>query len=381
MQEFDLVVVGAGIVGASVAWHAAQRGLRVAVVDGIGPAAGASGASDGAVSVASKREGILADVAYESLEYSKELAKKNGPLAGIFHARPSFFVATDEAEEGALDALAIKLRKLGNQVKVVADLPNQKAVALGFGSGVRRLLKLDGEGHMLGYGATQAYLRASGAAFFWRDAVIDIAEEVSSVTVQCQSGKLRARAVVCAAGLQSLNLFESLPIFPRAGQLIITDQRQPNERTLEGSITAGSYLISKQLVKNETLSPPVVIDPLETGQYLIGSTREPHGRSDFTDVSVIRNLIKQAVDIYPVLKNRRVIRTFTGVRAAVADGLPIVGLMPQHRRTWIASGFEGDGICLSAWAGRAVCDAIFDKPKGVLDVFSPNRFQEMSEVV
>ena len=84
MQEFDLVVVGAGIVGASVSWHAAQRGLRVAVVDGIGPAAGASGASDGAVSVASKREGILADVAYESLEYCKELAKRNGPLAGIF---------------------------------------------------------------------------------------------------------------------------------------------------------------------------------------------------------------------------------------------------------------------------------------------------------
>jgi len=154
MQEFDLVVVGAGIVGASVTWHAAQRGLRVAVVDGIGPAAGASGASDGAVSVASKREGILADVAYESLGYCKELAKRNGPLAGIFQVRPSYFVATDEAEEGALDALAVKLQTLGNEVKVVADLPNHKAVALGFGSEVRRLLKLDGEGHMLGYGAT-----------------------------------------------------------------------------------------------------------------------------------------------------------------------------------------------------------------------------------
>ena len=111
MQEFDLVVVGAGIVGASVAWHAAQRGVRVAVVDGIGPAAGASGASDGAVSVASKREGILADVAYESLEYSKELAKKNGPLAGIFHARPSFFVATDEAEEGGSGCVSYQVAK------------------------------------------------------------------------------------------------------------------------------------------------------------------------------------------------------------------------------------------------------------------------------
>ena len=94
-------------------------------------------------------EGILADVAYESLGYCKELAKRNGPLAGIFQVRPSYFVATDEAEEGALDALAVKLQTLGNKVKVVADLPNHKAVALGFGSEVRRLLKLDGEGQTL----------------------------------------------------------------------------------------------------------------------------------------------------------------------------------------------------------------------------------------
>jgi D-hydroxyproline dehydrogenase subunit beta len=53
MQDFDLVVVGAGIIGASVCWHATQKGLRVAVIDSIGPAAAASGASDGAVSVAS----------------------------------------------------------------------------------------------------------------------------------------------------------------------------------------------------------------------------------------------------------------------------------------------------------------------------------------
>ncbi|MGA1315421.1 MAG: FAD-dependent oxidoreductase, partial [Rubrivivax sp.] len=47
---FDVVVAGAGVVGASVAWHAARRGMRVAVLDAVGPAAAASGASDGAVS-------------------------------------------------------------------------------------------------------------------------------------------------------------------------------------------------------------------------------------------------------------------------------------------------------------------------------------------
>ncbi|MFZ1681898.1 MAG: FAD-dependent oxidoreductase, partial [Rhizobiaceae bacterium] len=53
----DVVVVGAGIVGASIAHHLARRGLAVTVIDRIGPAAAASGASDGAVSVASKRPG------------------------------------------------------------------------------------------------------------------------------------------------------------------------------------------------------------------------------------------------------------------------------------------------------------------------------------
>ena len=78
---------GAGIIGAAIAYHLAIAGLRVAVVDAIGPAAAASGASDGAVSVASKKPGTMARLATPSLLYSRDLAA-GGPLQGAYQPRP-----------------------------------------------------------------------------------------------------------------------------------------------------------------------------------------------------------------------------------------------------------------------------------------------------
>ena len=374
MQDFDLVVVGAGIIGASVCWHASQRGLRVAIVDSVGPAAAASGASDGAVSVASKRPGLISDLAYESLAYSQSLSERGGPLQGVFHKRPSYFFATNDEENVALDQLKLKLQQLGDGVKVVADTTGHQCVVSGLGPAVQRILRLEGEGHMLGYGATQAFLGASQVTRFWSEPVASIVEDAHGVVVHCRTEKLRARAVLCAMGVATGKFFEQLPVMPRAGQLIVTDSTGPGPNPLDGSLTSGAYLISKTTVNVVPHALPVVIDPLSTGQFLIGSTREPHGRSDLTDISVLQRLLQRAVQIYPALKNRRVIRSFTGVRAAVQDGLPIMGLMPQTQRTWMATGFEGDGICLAAWIGRTFCDGLAGIIDPRLAVLSPQRF-------
>jgi glycine/D-amino acid oxidase-like deaminating enzyme len=374
MQDFDLVVVGAGIVGASVCWHATQRGMRVAIIDGVGPAAAASGASDGAVSVASKRGGLLSDFAYESLAYTQALSKSNGPLEGIFHNRPSYFFASNEAEHAALDQLKIKMHSLGDKVRIVADASPPGDLLPGLGAAVTRIVKLEGEGHMLGYAATQAYLASANPTQLWRDPVLSIDETDREVIVRCQSNTLRARAVVCAMGVASAKFFDYLPVIPRAGQLIVTDASSKFKQPLDGALTAGAYLLSKSPGNAVSATLPIVIDPLDTGQFLIGSTREPHGRSDFTDTAVIQSLLRRAVDVYPALKHRRVIRTFTGVRAAVEDGLPIIGLLPNRSRTWIATGFEGDGICLSAWAGRAICDELAGVDNSRLNALSPRRF-------
>lgn len=347
--ELDIAVLGAGVIGAATARHIAEMGARVAVIDATGPSAGASGASDGAVSVASKKPGTLARLATASLLYTRQLAA-GGMLAQAFVARPAWYFATMEAEEQALDALVAKLRAIDGPVQASAD--GGATLLPGTGPEVRRLVQIRGEGHMTGYAATTAFLDHPGIERRWPDAVLALEPDATGVTITLASGRLRARCVVAAMGLGTTPLFPGLPLRPRAGQLFVTDRGQGGK--LPGALTAASYLIAKTEDPVQLPEPPVVIDPLATGQYLIGSSREEHGDPTRVDFATMLALVRRAATVWPALAERRVIRAFAGVRAASVDGLPIVGPMPQAPNVIVATGFEGDGICLSALIGREV---------------------------
>jgi len=374
VQEHDVAIAGAGIVGASVAWHLARAGLRVVVIDAVGPAAAASGASDGAVSVASKKLGPLARLASASLLYTRDLAAQ-GVLSDAFHARPSYVFGKGAAELAALDALVGKLRGIAGPVRVTADggaegLP-------GLGSGVERLIALEGEGHMPGHKAVRAYLAAPGITAVWPARIQGFEADDAGVTIDLGDRRLRAGHLVAALGTSTPALFPTLPVHPRAGQLFVTDRGPVG--ALPGSLTAAAYLVAKTEAPAILPLPPVVIDPLTTGQFLIGSSREAHADPNRVDFATLRQLMRRAAEVFPALVERRVIRAFAGIRAAVSDSLPIVGAMPGEGRVTLATGFEGDGICLSALIGREVAQMVRGLPpsEGVakdLAILSPSRF-------
>lgn len=373
--EYDVAIAGAGIVGASVAWHLAGAGLKVAVIDGVGPAAAASGASDGAVSVASKKPGPLARLASASLLYTRVLSQ-GGPLAGAFHARPSYVFGQGPAELAAMDALIAKLGQIAGPVRVTAD--GGCGLLPGLGQGAERLVTLEGEGHMPGHKAVRAYLARPGIAPVWPARIEGIVEDDAGVTLDLGPRRLRAGVLVAALGVSTAALFPGLPVTPRAGQLFITD-RGPMD-ALPGSLTAAAYLLAKTEASQAVPLPPVVIDPLATGQFIIGSSREDHGDPSRVDFATMRRLMARAVAAWPALAERRVIRAFAGIRAAVADGLPIVGPMPGTPRILMATGFEGDGICLSALIGAEVARmarglAPSDAVAADLAALSPLRFE------
>ena len=350
--EYDIAVLGAGVIGASTAWHLAQQGARVVVIDATGPAAAASGASDGAVSVASKKPGVLARLATESLLYTRVLAQ-TGPLNGAFHARPSWYFATSAPELAALDALIGKLTLLDGPVRAGRD--GGADLLPGAGSAVQRLVEIRGEGHMTGFAAVRGFLSDGRIARRWPAAVEAIEPEGSHVTLALSGGqRLRVGHVVAALGVATPRFFPDLPVMPLAGQLIVTDRGPLG--ALDGALTAASYLIAKTADPSRLPDPPVVIDPLRTGQMLIGSSRVAQDDPTRVDFDTLLRLIRRAAAVWPALATRRVIRTFTGIRAAVADGLPIIGAMPGAPRIIMATGFEGDGICLSALMGREVAD-------------------------
>ena len=374
--DFDVVIAGAGIVGAAIAHHLARDGLRVCVVDRSGPAAQASGASDGAVSVASKRPGVLAQLAGDALDYCGALARSGGPLHGIFHYRPAYFFASHALEEAALDALVDKLRALDGPARVVADHRNRAAIPLPLGPDVRRLIEIGGEGHMLGYAATQSFLAHPRIACKWPLAVDGIEPDGDCVRIRTSKGDLRASWAVVALGVASASLIPLLPLRPRTGQLLVTDRETAGHAPLPGALTAAAYLVSKTAGLQSPGLLPVVIDPLVTGQYLIGSSREEHGDAARIDTVLLQQLLQRAVAAFPALSGRRVIRAFAGVRCAVADSLPVVGWVPGLPRVAVATGFEGDGICLSALVGREVAAMVAGRAVHAdIGALSPARFE------
>lgn len=374
--DIDVAIAGAGVIGASTAWHLANAGVTVALIDAEGPAAAASGASDGAVSVASKKPGPMARLASASLAHTAQLAE-GGPLSRAFSQRPSFLFGQGAEEMAALDALAAKLAQIGGPVRVEGD--GGPALLPGCDAGIERIVRLAGEGHMPGHKAVHGYLAAAGDRLrrLWPATLKGYEADDTGVTVDLGRTRLRARFLVVAIGLGAKGLLPELPLIPRAGQLIVTDNGPAG--ALPGALTAAAYLLAKTRDGAPPPRIPVVIDPLATGQYLVGSTREAHGDPTLSDFATVAALMQRAAAVWPALHGRRIIRIFTGVRAAVSDGLPIFGTLPDSPRVLLATGFEGDGICLSALIGREA--ARIARGEGVtagleadLGALSPARF-------
>ena len=374
--QYDAIIAGAGIVGASIAWHAARKGLKIAIIDASGPAAAASGASDGAVSVATKRPGVMAALAGASLSYCADLAEQAQVLNGVFHTRPSYLFARIDAEAEALDRLTEMLSDQGLPVDVMRDGVAENSSVPGLGESVARVLELSGEGHMLGYEATRAFLEASGAEGHWPCRLDAFETTKDGVILKTSAGEMRADRLVLATGMGTANLMPDLPLMARSGQLIITDRVVGNDWPgLPGPLTSAAYLLDKTArALPETLAP-VVIDPLATGQLLIGSSREGGGTEDQTDFHMARRILISGVASLPALARRRVIRVFAGVRTATGDGFPIVGELPDMPNVFLATGFEGDGIGLAPLIGREVAGMLTGEgAMAEVNALSPMRF-------
>ncbi len=361
------------MIGASIAFHFASKGLEVVILDESGPAAAASGACDGVLSICTKTSEILSRLALQSLNYTEELYENEGLLSKVFCKRPSYYFSTDDVEDQALSNMSEKLKQLNGSVSVVSDSSSSGSF-LHLGKRIRRVIEVQGEGHMLGYSTVNTYLNAANIHRVWPCKLTEFETHNSIVEVKTNKGIFRTDHLVLALGIGTRNFVPQLPMIPRAGQLIVTDQ-ESNSTNLNGTLTSASYLLSKSSQQIDFTNPPIVVDPLATGQYLIGSSREDTDNSRMTSFNTVKRLLTQAASCYQPLVNRRVLRVFAGVRAAMADALPVVGPLHSNPRIVLATGFEGDGICLSSLIGRDVANMIIGKEVSPdLMPLSPNRF-------
>lgn len=205
------------------------------------------------------------------------------------------------------------------------------------------------------------------------------------VAVCTAQGMVEADHVVVAAGGGSAALL-GLPqaTRPRKGQLVVSERAPALAVSLPGSLMSCRYLLSKDAIRAADAEPGrrfgLVIDPLRTGQFLIGGTREERDDTG-NDHDAVSLMLASAVQLMPALAQLRIIRAFAGVRTATRDGLPVVGRMPGFDNLFVATGFEGDGICLGPLIGREVAELVASEETN-LDIrpFAPDRFELRSLV-
>lgn len=364
-----VVIVGAGIIGASIAYHLSRQDMKVTIVDVEGPSAGASGSSDGAVAIATKSPGCLMNLALQSKAYYSELSQSSGPLSGVYHERSTFLVATTDAEVAYVTKQAESLRQAGASLRALGGttllntLPELRR-------NIPLVLEIQEEGHALGYDVVQHFLKHGEATIRRNTAVTGIELQASSnrcVGVKTSDGVISADDVVVAAGLGSSQLIPQIDIHAQRGQLIITERTDISNK-FPGALFFASYLAAKSGPADNELQPAdgpdgaaLVIDPLSTGQLLIGSTREASDDPAHTEFGAVQHILKQAIDYVPTLDRLNVIRVFAGIRARTSDGLPVVGQVPLSDGLWVATGFAGDGICLAPLVGRELAGMMIGK--------------------
>ena len=362
IPRYDAVVIGAGVIGSSIAYHLADAGVSVLVLERGEIGAGTSGACDGMVFLQSKRPGIHLRLALAGREHLETLSR-NLPLDMEWEPTGGMVVIESEAEMEAMRIHVAGQREAGLEVEILdrdrtlAREPNLSGHILGCAWS-----PLDGRVNPLTLTLGLAVgARKRGADLRSGEGVQEvIVENGRAVGVRTAQGEYRADAVIDAAGVWAPEPARSvgvhLPILPRRGQLLVTEAAGP---VLGVSLLSASYIAAKYDPSlTGALDKAASIEQTRSGTLLIGSTREFVGFDSSTTRDGRDRVAANASRLVPALSGMRMIRSFAGLRPFTPDGLPILGASQKVPGFFVAAGHEGAGIALSAVTGRLMADLI-----------------------
>ncbi|WP_158853096.1 NAD(P)/FAD-dependent oxidoreductase [Saccharothrix deserti] len=373
----DVVVVGAGAVGAACAYFAARAGLDVQVVERGRVLGGTSSACEGNVLVSDKEVGPELDLA----RYSNRVWREDlGEFGGLweFEAKGGLVVAATDSGARGLAELAGGQRAAGVVAEDVAE-DDIASFEPNIRQGLRAAVHYPQDAQLQPMLMTAHLLRLTrqrGGAVATGTPVTGYLRDGDRVTgVRTPRGDVSAAHVVNAAGpwLSEVAALAGVdvPVLPRRGFVLVTE---PRPKTVHHKVYAAEYVAGTQSSDTGLQTSPVV-EGTPSGTILIGSSRERVGFDRTVALPVLRELAAKAVDLFPVLAGVQVLRAYLGFRPYCPDHLPVIGPDPRAPGLWHAGGHEGAGIGLSAGTGKLLAQALAGHHTDIeLAPFDPARF-------
>lgn len=365
-DEFDVAVVGGGLVGVATAWGLSREGCKVVILDEGDRAVRASRGNFALVWVQSKGLG-LAPYAGWTIRSSNawrgfsDLLKQETGLDVSFQRPGGFHLCLSEKE---LEARANVLKRLHNQPGIVdyeteilthdqvkAMLPDIGPEVVG-GS----FCPLDGHVNSLRLFRTlHAALNARGVTYLPSHRVEAITKEAGEFRLATPHGEIRAAKVALAAGNANMRLAPMVgleaPMRPERGQIVVTERLRP------------------------FLNHPVVtLRQTDEGTVMIGDSKEESVDPSGLTIGVSATEAERAVRQFPLLANVNVVRTWSAIRVMTQDGFPIYDESKTHPGAFTVCCHSG--VTLAANHALTIAPMI---ARGALDAslvapFSARRF-------
>jgi D-hydroxyproline dehydrogenase subunit beta len=334
-EQFDALIVGAGIVGCACARELTGQGLRVGVIEEAMIGSGATAAGMGHIVVMDDSPAQLALTRFGRLLWDAEASS-----AGVAHDyRPSgtLWIAASPEEMPAAEAKRQRYADSAVRCQVLtaaACAAEEPALRPGLAGGL--LVPDDSVAYPPQSAAALFAAACEGGATLVRGRVVALTPD----GVELAGGRIvRGRVIIVANGERSVDLLPELPVVAKKGHLAITD-RAPG--LLRHQLVELGYLASAHALDED--STAFNVQPRPTGQVLIGSSRQPGSTSREVDYGILGRMLARACAFLPALERLPCLRVWTGLRAATPDGLPLVGPHPWRSGVWLATGHEGLGI-------------------------------------
>ena len=332
-REYDVAVVGGGLLGSAIAWGLGRLGKRVAVLDEGDIAKRASRANFALIWVQSKGLGMPAYTGWTvraSATWGRlaaELKDQTG-LDVCLQQNGGFHLTLGDDE---FEQRAELVRRMHNQVGA-ADYKMEMLPA----SEVKKMLPLIGpqvsggsfcalDGHVNSLRTFRAFhtgLRQFGIDYFPERAVSAIASDGGEFRLTTPNGEIRAGRIVLAAGNANQTLAPmvglSAPMGPTRGQIVVTERTMP-------------FLPH----------PLTTIRQTDEGTVMIGDSKEEELDERALKHSVSAVMADRAQRTFPHLARLNVIRSWAGIRVMPQDGFPIYDQSETHPGAFVACCHSG----------------------------------------
>jgi sarcosine oxidase subunit beta len=369
-ETADVVIIGGGVMGCAIAYNLGLKGVKAIVIEKSDIGGEASGSNGGGVRQSARNLSEM-PLAMASVKLYGQLHEELG-MDVEYVRKGNLRLCLNEAELAELKNSVKAQKDFGLDLEMVDTKGVKEILPLASGD-ILGASWCPTDGHANPFLVTYAFMKRArelGAIFHTQEEVVEINLKKSRVVaVTTNKRRIETNQVLNAAGTAGRKIAKmvglDLPMKFLFSEALITEETAPLFPQMIGSARGAYY--GRQTTHGSVFWGGFI--GIEDFVYSHDGTKPVYN-------CIAPSSARGLIDLLPVMKKLNVIRTWSGIIAAMSDGIPVLGRTDEVEGYISATGFSGHGFGLGPIIGRLLSQVVVgEEPTLNLDAFKYDRFE------